>query len=114
MPEEKKYRWIKVAESAAELFNTGRRIAQVKAAGRDICITEFNNQLHGCAAKCPHAGARIAEGWVDPLGNIVCPLHRYRFRLNNGFNASGEGYYLRTYPIMENDEGLFVGLESNS
>ncbi|HSC54321.1 MAG TPA: Rieske 2Fe-2S domain-containing protein [Phnomibacter sp.] len=111
MADEKKYRWFKVAESAAELFNTGRSIVQVKAAGRDVCITRHQNELHGCASKCPHAGGRIADGWVDPLGNVVCPLHRYKFKLANGFNSSGEGYYLKTFPVKETDDGLFVGFE---
>lgn len=108
---EKIHRWFKIAESAAELFNTGRQAVQVRVAGRDICITRHNHELYGCSAKCPHAGGRLCEGWVDALGNIVCPLHRYRFRLANGFNSSGEGFYLRTYPVKETDDGLFVGLE---
>lgn len=111
MAPEKNYRWFKIAESASELFNTGRSIAQMKVAGRDLCVTRHQNELYGCAAKCPHAGGRIADGWVDALGNVVCPLHRYKFKLSNGFNSSGEGYFLRTYPVKETDDGLFVGIE---
>lgn len=111
MAEEKKYRWFKVAESAAELFNTGRSIVQVKAGSRDVCITRHQNELFGCASKCPHSGGRMSDGWVDPLGNVVCPLHRYKFKLSNGFNSSGEGYYLKTFPVKETDDGLFVGLD---
>ena len=110
---EKNYRWFKVAESAAELFNTGRSIVQVKAGSREVCITRFNGEFHGCASKCPHAGGRMSDGWVDALGNIVCPLHRYKFKLTNGFNSSGEGYFLRTFPVKETDDGLFVGLEAS-
>jgi 3-phenylpropionate/trans-cinnamate dioxygenase ferredoxin subunit len=109
MDAEKKYRWFKVAESSAELFNRGRPIVQVRAAGKDICITRQGEKLFGCAARCPHAGGRIADGWTDPLGHIVCPLHRYKFNPANGFNSSGEGYYLRTFPVVENDDGVFVG-----
>lgn len=111
MVEEKKYRWFKVAESAAELFNTGRNMVQVKAGGREVCITHFQGNLFACASKCPHAGGRMADGWVDPLGNVVCPLHRYKFKLSNGFNSSGEGYFLKTFPAKETDDGVFVGLE---
>lgn len=107
----KEYRWFKVAESAAELFNTGRSLVSVKVAGRELCITRHQNELFGCAGKCPHAGGRMADGWVDPLGNVVCPLHRYKFKLSNGFNSSGEGYFLKTYPVKETDDGLFVGVD---
>jgi 3-phenylpropionate/trans-cinnamate dioxygenase ferredoxin subunit len=41
----------------------------------------------------------------------VCPLHRYRFSLANGRNTSGEGYFLKTYPVKEDDDGVWVGLE---
>ncbi|WP_416439706.1 Rieske (2Fe-2S) protein [Phnomibacter sp. MR] len=108
---DKQYRWFKVAESAAELFNTGRSLVQVSVAGKDICITRHQQELHGCAAKCPHAGGRMADGWVDALGNVVCPLHRYKFSLSTGRNTSGEGYFLRTYPVKETEDGLFVGIE---
>ncbi|NJM52749.1 MAG: Rieske 2Fe-2S domain-containing protein [Blastocatellia bacterium] len=46
-----------------------------------ICIALHNGELHACAAKCPHASGKMAEGHIDSLGNIVCPLHRYKFNL---------------------------------
>jgi nitrite reductase/ring-hydroxylating ferredoxin subunit len=64
-----------------------------------------------CAHKCPHAGGAMADGFVDALGNIVCPLHRYKFSLQNGRNTSGEGYYLKTHPVQLRENGVFVGIE---
>jgi 3-phenylpropionate/trans-cinnamate dioxygenase ferredoxin subunit len=52
----------------------------------------------------------MAEGFIDSLGNAVCPLHRYKFSLKNGRNATGEDY-LKTYPIEVNNEGVFVVFE---
>lgn len=112
MENAKKYKWHKVAESTAELTQRGaRQMTTVKAAGKEICIVHHNNALHACASKCPHAGGIMSQGWVDALGNIVCPLHRYKFSLNNGRNTSGEGYHLKTYPVIENDDGVFVGID---
>jgi len=34
--------------------------------------------------------------------------------LHNGRNVSGEGYYLRTYPVEERKAGIFIGFEENS
>jgi 3-phenylpropionate/trans-cinnamate dioxygenase ferredoxin subunit len=51
------------------------------------------------------------QGWLDPMGNIVCPLHRYKFDSKSGRNTSGEGYFIKTYPVKEDDEGVFVGVE---
>ena len=108
---EKTYRWHKVAESSAELMMGGKSIALVRAAGRDVCVSLHQQQLYGCAAKCPHASGALHQGWVSALGELVCPLHRYRFSLANGRNTSGEGYFLKTYPVKEDDDGVWVGLE---
>jgi len=69
--------------------------------------------LMACAQKCPHAGGMMAEGHLDALGNIVCPLHRYKFNLQNGRNVSGEGYFLKTFRVEIRKEGVFVGFEEN-
>jgi 3-phenylpropionate/trans-cinnamate dioxygenase ferredoxin subunit len=37
-------------------------------------------------------------------------VHRYKFSLQNGRNTSGEGYYLKTYPVEVRGEAIFVGL----
>lgn len=52
----------------------------------------------------------MADGYVDALGNIVCPLHRYRFNPFNGRNTSGEGYYLKTFLTEEREDGLYVNI----
>jgi len=51
---------------------------------------------------------------MDDAGNVVCPLHRYRFNIKNGYNSSGEGFYLKTYPLEKREDGLYIGLEKSS
>jgi 3-phenylpropionate/trans-cinnamate dioxygenase ferredoxin subunit len=65
-------------------------------------------RLFACAAACPHAGARMANGQIDVLGNIICPLHRYKFSLVNGRNVSGEGYHLKTWKVEWREDGVWV------
>jgi nitrite reductase/ring-hydroxylating ferredoxin subunit len=108
---QKVYNWCKIAESLAEIKNVLGSPCLVKAGGKDICIHVDGDKAYGCAAKCPHAGGKMYQGWVDPMGNVVCPLHRYRFDPVTGRNTSGEGYFIKTYPIMENDDGVFVGID---
>lgn len=97
--------WYKVAESRAELFQQHPAALQVK--GKHLCIAVHNDVLFAFSDKCPHAGGKLSAGYVDALGNIVCPLHRYKFTMKNGYNCSGEGYFLKTYPIKE-DDGIWV------
>jgi nitrite reductase/ring-hydroxylating ferredoxin subunit len=111
---EKTYRWHKVAESTEELMMGGSPISQVRVAGKDVCIALHQGKLTGCSAKCPHAGGQMQYGRLDAIGNIVCPLHRYKFSLQNGRNTSGEGYFLKTYPIREDEDGVYIGLDITS
>ncbi|MFY7878713.1 MAG: Rieske (2Fe-2S) protein [Lacibacter sp.] len=108
---EKTYKWVKVAESVQELNSQSNHLSELTVEGKTICIAHYGGQLHGCASKCPHAGGRMADGFIDAAGNIVCPLHRYKFQLTTGRNTSGEGYYLKTYPVEVREDGVYVGLE---
>ena len=112
MDKQKKYTWHKLATSLEELQLPGSGLKELEIAGKKICISLYKDQLHACAANCPHASGTLAEGYIDNLGNIVCPIHRYRFNLQNGRNSSGEGYYLKTYPIEKREDGIFIGIEA--
>ena len=110
----KKFTWHKIADATAEIQFSEAGLAELEVEGKKVCLTLHKEQLFACAAKCPHAGGHFADGHVDALGNIVCPLHRYRFALQNGRNTSGEGYFLKTYPIEMRAEGIFIGFEENN
>jgi nitrite reductase/ring-hydroxylating ferredoxin subunit len=109
----KHYKWYKIADTEADLPFSGEGLATVEAGGRTICISLFKDELFACAAKCPHAGGNLAGGYTDAMGNIVCPLHRYKFSLATGRNVSGEGYFLKTYPVEKRESGIFIGIEQS-
>ena len=103
--------WHKIAESKAELFSgTNNDLVELEVVGKSICLVKNQDIIHACVAKCPHAGGKMVEGYIDALGNIVCPLHRYKFNIKNGRNTSGEGYFLKTYLVEEREDGIFVGI----
>lgn len=108
---EKKYKWHKIADHPDEIGFAPNNIAVVEVNGKKICIGKFNQSLFAFAYKCPHAGGLLAEGYIDPIGNVVCPVHRYKFNITNGRNASGEGYYLKHWPVEKREEGVFVAQE---
>lgn len=88
------------------------RITETSAAGKTIAVLKKDDKVFAFAAKCPHAGAPMCEGWVDARGHVVCPLHKYRFNPANGYNSTGEGYKLMTYPVEIRDGQIYVGLLS--
>ena len=107
----KQYTWHKIANSLAELQFSASGLTPVEVDGKKLCLALQHDQLFACAATCPHAGGMMAMGTIDATGNIVCPRHRYKFSLANGHNVSGEGYHLKTYPVEQRPEGIFIGIE---
>ena len=107
---EKKYHYHQIAESATELAFNGQGIAVVEVKGKKICVTRFRDAWFAFGYKCPHASGIMSEGYVDAVGNVVCPVHRYKFSLQNGRNTSGEGYYLKVYPVEVRGEAIYVGM----
>jgi nitrite reductase/ring-hydroxylating ferredoxin subunit len=108
----KTYKWHKIADSIEEVGLFSEGMTEIEVGGKRICVVLNRESLYACVAKCPHAGGNMSHGYVDALGNIVCPLHRYKFSLTKGRNVSGEGYFLKTYPIERRDNGIFIGIES--
>lgn len=113
MPE-KKYTWYKIADAVTAFDFPANGLLELEANGKKICLAKHNDRLLACAHKCPHAGGTMAGGYTDAVGNIVCPLHRYKFSLQNGRNISGEGYFLRTFPVETRDDGVYIGFSENS
>ncbi len=107
------YTWHKITASIQELHFPENKLIEIEVAGKMVCISTHNETIRACAHKCPHAGGRLANGYLDALGNIVCPLHRYKFSLENGRNVSGEGYFLANYPIEKRKDGIYIGFKKN-
>jgi len=104
-------KWHKIAGNISEINFNINGLAEIDINGKTICLAKQNDQLFACTQKCPHAGAILADGHLDAIGNLVCPLHKYKFSLKNGRNISGEGYHLKTFKIEQKEEGVFVCLD---
>lgn len=100
--------FVKIAESLAELDFSAEGLTLVEVKGKSICISRHGDSVYACNARCPHASGNLADGYIDVLGNIVCPVHRYKFSLQTGRNNSGEGYFLKTYPLRVEEDGVFI------
>jgi len=103
-----KYTWHRITESEDRIAEEGQ-IAIWTVNHKKLCITRFEDKLYAFYHKCPHAGGHFVEGYLDTKGNVVCPIHRYKYDLQTGRNSSGEGYFLATYPVEVRENGVFVG-----
>ena len=107
----KVFQWHKIANSIDEINFSFNGTAEIVVDEKVLCIIKNGNKLDACSQKCPHAGGIMSNGYVDASGNIVCPLHGYKFSLQNGRNVTGEGYLLKIFPVQIRYGAVFVGIE---
>jgi nitrite reductase/ring-hydroxylating ferredoxin subunit len=107
----KKIKWFKVAGDAAEIQWSAGDVAEVEVDGKQICLGRFKDQWYGFAAVCPHAGAPMADGYIDGACHVICPVHQLKFDMKSGRDTNGEGYALKTYPVEVRADGVYVGVE---
>jgi 3-phenylpropionate/trans-cinnamate dioxygenase ferredoxin subunit len=106
--------WVLVTDAPASLDWPNNQLLDLEVDGKKITLAKFKEGYFAFAQKCPHASGRMAQGYINPLGQVVCPLHRYAFDMKNGRNTTGEGYFLKTYPVELRPNGLFIGFKPNS
>ena len=75
----------------------------VKAGNKNICIVRNGDQLTSFLNECPHQGESLHRGTVNYLGEIVCPLHSYRFSLKTGEPIEKSCRSLTLIPITISD-----------
>ena len=83
------------------------RIIQV--AQHRMMVLRKGDQIYAMRSQCPHNGFSLEHAAMEN-GDILCPLHRYRFCIETGKNTSGEGFYLEHFPIEVREGGVYVGV----
>ena len=78
--------------------------------GKRICLVVRNGEFFAVEDSCPHNGESLNKGTINFSGEIVCPLHAYRFRLRTGREAEERCRDLRTFFIREDETGFYVRL----
>lgn len=99
-------KWIKLLEVKPE----DNKIIKIKVSNKTICLVNHENEIRAFKTNCPHAGGDLSNGWCDS-GFVVCPLHRYKYNLENGLGAEGQGDYLKVYPLEMRTDGIYIGFK---
>ena len=103
--------WKLITDAPLTLDWPQNNMMEMEVDGKKFTLAKFQDTYFAFASKCPHASGMMAAGYINPLGQVVCPLHRYCFDMKNGRNTSGEGYFLKTYPIELKEGALFIGFK---
>lgn len=78
----------------------------VELRSRAIAIFRHEGEILAIDDECPHRGGSLAAGLVEE-GAVICPLHRWKFRLSDGQCTQIPTSQVGTYPTrLENDKVL--------
>ena len=77
--------WVLVTDAPSSLDWPDNQLLDLDVDGKKVTLAKFKDGYFAFAQKCPHAGGIMANGHLDAVGNIVCPLHRYKFSLGNKY-----------------------------
>jgi len=104
--------WIKVFENPEVARNVlvNDRPQLVIVGSKRMCLILHNDNILAIEDKCSHNGESLSKGSVNYLGEVICPWHGYRFNLNTGRESAERSHDLVTYPVKENEEGVFIGI----
>lgn len=90
---------------AAEVAEGRGRTVEVE--GLRIAVVRDGEAWHALSARCPHAGGDLGSGWVED-GELVCPLHRWRFRLRDGRCTTDRGQSVHRFGCNVREGTVFV------
>jgi nitrite reductase/ring-hydroxylating ferredoxin subunit len=85
-------------------------IRLIQLGQQKICLTRQGESIFGFEALCPHRRASLAQGFITPFFEVVCPLHQYRFDIRTGSLRSGDCGDLQVFATDLSDSGLKIFL----
>jgi thiamine pyrophosphate-dependent acetolactate synthase large subunit-like protein/nitrite reductase/ring-hydroxylating ferredoxin subunit len=100
--------WNEVLADKKELGEN--RVMTVIAGHKDICLSNWKGKLTALDNKCPHQGGPLGEGSIEN-GLLRCPWHGWDFCPHGGSSGDFDDG-LATFPIKEDGNKVFVGLEA--
>ncbi len=83
---------------------------QLKIGDRKVTVVRRKNELFAFEPLCPHQHEPLFRGTVSPNGEIICPLHSYRYNLKTGRECEQRTADLETFPIKVDNE-VFLGID---
>ena len=102
--------WLAL-EKLINLHDGYRRLVQVN--GEVLLLLQESGSCHLVGARCPHYGQSLEAASVSD-GYIVCPMHGYRFSVENGRGFDGAGdrvscaLPIRGLEFRDNEVGLWL------
>jgi nitrite reductase/ring-hydroxylating ferredoxin subunit len=85
-------------------------IKKVRVGDRQIALVRMREEFYAFSSSCPHRGASLIDGSINGIGEIICPLHNYRFDIKTGQVKSGSCGDLEVFHCELSEDGLTITL----
>ena len=95
-----------VAVCSSEAVVEGKGHA-VEVEGLRVALFRHGGRVRALLGRCPHANGPLGRGWVEE-GEAVCPLHRWRFRLDDGRCTTVRGESVHAFRCEEREGRVWV------
>ncbi len=104
--------WHKLFDNwaAAEKAIPEAGIRRATVDGIKVSLIRYREALWAVNDQCPHMKASLGDGRLNGFGEIICPLHYYRFKLSNGQEAENRCDDLEVYTIETREDGIYIGI----
>jgi nitrite reductase (NADH) small subunit len=96
--------WVAVCR--LDEIREGRGVSR-EAAGLRVAIFRDRGEVVALSGRCPHANGPLGLGWIEE-GEVVCPLHRWRFRLADGRCTTVRGHSVHRFRCEVRGEEVWV------
>lgn len=84
------------------------QIKKIRIGKLELCLAKTHQGFKAFEKNCPHLGDDLSKGKINPMGEVVCPWHSYRFNLTSGEECENRCAELKTYRVEWEEEGLVV------
>ncbi len=91
--------------SVADIPEGRAKLARVK--GEEMAVFKSDGKVFGVQNACPHEGGQLCNGWVEG-GEVVCPLHRYKFNLKTGACSTDPKLKVKVFKLIERGDNYGV------
>jgi NAD(P)H-dependent nitrite reductase small subunit len=96
--------WVRVCRVDEIPHGRGRTC---ETSGLRIAVFRVEDSVVVLSDRCPHEGGSLGQGWVED-GEVVCPLHRWRFKLKDGRCTTMRGNGVHRFPVVIRDNDVWV------
>jgi len=104
--------WVKIFTSMVEARERVRvNTPQLLLIGEQrITLVQTRKGFLAVQDFCTHNKESLSKGTVNYKDEIICPWHGYCFDLRTGRESLERSADLKTYPVREEEGGLFIDL----